>query len=138
MTAEELWRQSGINGKYDAWAFGDNADQLADLVQKGIKTATCSALCFYESEEEPLPQIGEYSVILNSNEEAVCIIRTTKVYVTSFDEISEEFAFKEGEGDRTLDYWRKVHQRFFSDELKSIGKTFNIGMKLVCEEFEVV
>lgn len=138
MTAEELWQRSGINGKYEAWAFGDSADQLADLVLKGIKTATCSALCTYEAKKQPLPQVGEYNIILNSSKQAVCITRTTKVYIASFDEIGEAFAFREGEGDRTLDYWRKVHQEFFSNELKTIGKAFHSDMKLVCEEFEVV
>lgn len=138
MTAEELWKRSGIKGKYDAWSFGDDADKLASLVKAGIKTATCSALCFYEFEEEPLPQVGGYNVILDSNEEAVCITRTTKVYVEKFNKISEDHAFKEGEGDRTLAYWRKVHQRFFTEELKTVGLSFDTKMKLVCEEFEVV
>ena len=52
MTAEEMWNQSGLTGEYDAWSFGDDADTLARLVKDGIKTATCSAYCFYELEEE--------------------------------------------------------------------------------------
>lgn len=138
MTAEELWKQTGIDANYEAWAFGDDANKLADLVKRGIKTATCSAYCFYELEDEPLPQVGEYSVILNANEEAVCIIRTTKVYVTSFDQIGEEHAFKEGEGDRSLEYWREVHEKFFTEELARINCSFDFEMKLVCEEFELV
>ncbi len=71
MTAEELWTKSGLDGEYEAWAFGGSPDELAQLVKNGIKTATCSAFCFYELEEEPLPQIGEYSIILDAKEEAV-------------------------------------------------------------------
>lgn len=138
MTAEELWRDSGLLGEYSAWAFGDDADRLAELVKAGIKTATSSAFCFYELEGEALPKEGEYSVILDSKEVAVCIIRTTRVYVTSFDQVSEGHAFKEGEGDRSLEYWRRVHERFFAEELKSIGQEFDERMSVVCEEFEVV
>ena len=138
MTAEELWEKSGINGTYEAWAFGGDQDDLAELVRKGIKTATASALCLYEAEGESLPKPGEYSVILDSDDNAVCIIRTTKVYVTPFDQVSEEHAFKEGEGDRSLDYWRKVHKDFFTEELQTIGMEFDIQMKVVCEEFELV
>ena len=98
MTAEELWKASGLEGEYSAWSFGDDADRLAELVRTGVKKATCSLLCFYESEGEPLPHAGEYSVILDSREEAVCIIRTTNVSVTTFDQVSEKHAFLEGEG----------------------------------------
>ena len=138
MTAEELWKESGLNGEYSAWAFGDDADQLAQFVRTGLKKATCSLLCFYESEGEPLPQTGEYSVILNSHDEAICIIRTTNVYITTFDKVSEKHAFLEGEDDRTLDQWKKTHQEFFTQELKTVGRSFSNTIELVCEEFEVV
>ncbi|MBQ7714473.1 MAG: ASCH domain-containing protein [Clostridia bacterium] len=138
MTAEELWKSSGIIGDYEAWSFGGDPDGSAELTEKGIKTATCSALCFYESENEPLPQVGEYSVILDSKDNAVCIIKITKVYVTSFDRVTEEHAFKEGEGDRSLAYWKRVHKEFFSEELRSVGRCFDTKMSIVCEEFERV
>ena len=111
MTAEELWKKSGFSGTYEAWPFGEAPDELADLVLKGIKTATCSAYELYQINNEPLPQVGDYSVILNSSEEAVCIIKTLKVYVTAFNQVSDEHAFKEGEGDRSLGYWRNVPRR---------------------------
>jgi len=129
---------SGLEGEYEAWAFGGDADKLAQLVKDGIKTATCSALVFYELENEELPQVGGYNIILDSEENAVCITRTTKVYVTTFDAVSEEHAFKEGEGNRSLEYWRKVHKKFFADELETINRQFNERIELVCEEFEVV
>jgi len=138
LTAEELWKRSGITGTYEAWAFGEAADKLAELVIRGIKTATCSAYDLYGIEGEPVPEAGEYSVILDSKDEAVCIIRTTKVTVIPFNLVSEEHAFKEGEGDRSLEYWREVHESFLSRELASVRLEFNEETKVVCEEFEVV
>ena len=138
MTPEELWERSGLAGTYEAWSFGEAPDKLADLVLQGIKTATCSAYDLYQINNEPLPQAGDYSVILNSSEEAVCIIKTIKVYVTEFKNVSEEHAFKEGEGDRSLEYWRKVHESFLNNELASVNKEFDESTKVVCEEFEVV
>ena len=138
MTAEELWEQSGLAGTYEAWAFGEAPDKLADLVVQGIKTATCSAYDLYRINNEPLPKEGDYSVILNSREEAVCIIQTRRVYVTEFDKVSEEHAFQEGEGDRSLEYWRKVHESFLTKELASVHRSFDRNTKVVCEEFEVV
>ena len=143
MTAQEMWerfvKEKNIeDAEYDAWAFGDDADKLADLVQCGIKTGTSSAYPLYEVENEPLPEASGYSVILNSKDEAICIIENTKVYVVPFCEVSSDHAFKEGEGDRSLTYWRRVHEEFFSECMEEAGLTFDENMKVVCEEFRVV
>ena len=136
MTAKELWEKSGLTGEYDAWSFGD--DELTELVKSGKKTATASAYDCYLAEDEELPEVGETSVLLDDNDEAVCIIRTSKVSVLPFNEVSEEHARKEGEGDCSLAYWKKVHKDFFQEELAEIGKAFYEEMMVVCEEFEVV
>lgn len=138
MTAEELWKRSGLSGEYTAWAFGGAPDKLAALVKSGIKTATCSALILYELENEPIPARGDHSVILDSAGRAVCIIRTNKVYIGPFACASEEHAFKEGEGDRSLEYWRRVHMDFFTEELGARDLVFDETTDLVYEEFEVV
>ena len=139
MTAEQMWEAytaaNQITDDFDAWAFGDDTDELARLVLEGTKTATASAYPLYELEGEELPEEGQYSVILNSREEAVCIIRTTKVFTVPFCDVDERQAFKEGEGDRSLSYWRKVHERFFREELQQAGLSFDDSMKVVCEEF---
>ena len=143
MTAEEMWERCFGNSEhsgeaYEAWAFGDDADKLAELVVQGIKTATSSAYELYAIENEALPEAGEYSVILDSHDNARCIIKTTKVYVTSFDKVSEAHAYKEGEGDRSLAYWREVHEKFFTDCFNEAGLSFSPAAEVVCEEFEVV
>ena len=138
MTAQEMWDRSGFQGNYQAWAFGGAPDKLAKLVMQGMKTATCSALALYEYENEEIPKAGDYSVILDSDGQAVCIIRTTKVYIETFDQVSERHAYLEGEGDRSLEYWRQVHEEFFTEELKTIQQNFDAKMELVCEVFEVV
>ena len=139
MTAEEMYEQCFGNSEgCDSWAFGDKADELAELVVQGIKTATSSAYDLYEVEGEALPEAGECSVIVDSHDEARCIIKTTKVYMTAFDKVSESHAYKEGEGDRSLAYWREVHEKFFTDCLKEVGLSFSSAMNVVCEEFEVI
>ena len=111
---------------------------LSDLVVKGIKTATSSGFVFYELENELLPKVGEYNIILDSKGEAVCIIKTIKVEVVPFCCISKEHAYKEGEGTKTLEYWRISHKDFFSKELFKFGLDFDENMKVVTEEFELV
>ena len=143
MTGKELWNQFKKKNNisdcdYEAWAFGVDADMLANLVLIGEKTATASAFPLYESEKEPLPEVGEYSIILDSKDNAVCIIKTAKVYVVPFKEVTAEHAYKEGEGDKSLEYWRAVHEKFFTDCLSEAGMLFSGDMKVVCEEFDVV
>lgn len=143
MTHQELWAAyKAVNPEagdgYEAWAYGADPDTLAELTRTGVKTATASAGPLYELEGEPLPAPGEYSVVLNSLEEAVCVIRTTRVYTVPFDQVGVEQAWREGEGDRSLAYWRKVHEEFFRAELVQAGLEFSPGMPVVCEEFEVV
>lgn len=143
MTAEELWseyaQKAGIgHTDYEAWAFGDEADELAALVVSGRKTATASAFPLYELEQESLPQEGEYSVILDSRDQAVCVIRTERVYLAPFREVGPEQARREGEGDRSLAYWRQVHETFFTEELAGAGLRFTPELPVVCEEFRRV
>ncbi len=143
MTAEELWSrylqaEGRKGGEYSAWAFGGAPDELARLVLEGTKTGTASAFPLYELENEPIPQAGEHSVVLDSHDNALCVIETTRVYVVPFREVSPEHAFKEGEGDRSLAYWRQVHTDFFTGEMTEAGLVFTEDMPVVCEEFKVV
>ena len=143
MTAKELWnefvKENGpLDCEYEAWAFGVDADLLAQLVASGEKTATASAFPLYEVDGDPLPCAGEYSVILDSSDRAVCIIRTDKVTVVPFNQVTVEHAFREGEGDKSLDYWRDVHKKVFTEWMSESGLEFTEDMPVVCEEFSVV
>ena len=135
---EAYSQKENIQADYEAWSFGADADALAELVQQGIKTATASAYPLYELEGEPLPQEGEYSVILDSQNNAVCIIQTERVFVVPFRDVEERQAWKEGEGNRSLAYWREVHRKFFVSCMQEAGLSFDEDMCVVCEEFKKV
>ena len=143
MTEKELWKEfitkNNIDDcEYEAWSFGAEPDLLAELVASGEKTATSSAYPLYALENEPLPKVGVHDVILDSKGEAVCVIQTKKVYVIPFKEVTAEHAYKEGEGDKSLDFWRKVHEKFFTECMEEVDLKFTSDMEVVCEEFEVV
>lgn len=143
MTHQELWAAyKTVNPEagedYEPWAYGADPDTLAELTRTGVKTATASAGVWYEGGDEPMPKAGEYNVILNSRDEAVCVTHTTRVYTMPFCEVTAGHAYKEGEGDRSLAYWRKVHEDFFRAELEEAGLEFSPSMPVVCEEFEMV
>ncbi|QTD42563.1 ASCH domain-containing protein [Sporosarcina sp. Te-1] len=119
-----------------AWMFGDSPDELAQKVLSGKKTATCSAYALYEVQNEPLPQLNEYSIILNSLEEPVAMIKTTDVSLIPFCDVEEEFALAEGEG--SYEEWKQIHERYFKEEMGKVGLPFSNEMLLVCERFVLV
>ena len=143
MTPQEMWNKykqinPSIGDEIDAWAFGVEPDLLADLVLRGEKTATASAYDLYALEVESLPQEGTFDIILDSQNQAVCIVEITGVSVEPFNQVSAQHAYKEGEGDKTLTYWRQVHEDFFTDCLGQAGLTFTPNSKVVLEEFRKV
>lgn len=126
---------------YTSWHFDvteDSANSLLQLVLTGSKRATASLPWTFEFDGQPIPVVGDYSIITDWNGIAHCIIQTTKHKVFPFDQVSEEFARKEGEGDLTLAYWHKAHQHFFSHECARIGRKFSEDIPVLCEEFELI
>ena len=121
-----------------AWQFGTEPDELARLVVKGKKTATCSLYKLYEIEGEPLPQVGLHQVILDSTDQPVAMIKITEVSLTPMQEVPLDFALVEGEGDGSYKYWWNGHIKFFKSLAEEFDITFDIRDLLVCERFEVV
>ena len=135
-------RESGLDiPEYDAYSYGypEQADEILEALLRGDKRATTSLRCLYDLENEPLPQVGQYSVILDSQERPRCITRITKIEITPFRDISEEYALIEGEGDKSLQYWKNAHREVFTRECREAGGIqFREDMECVCEHFEVV
>lgn len=140
MNAQEMCKLYGGEGPCESTMFGEEeeADKLAALILQRKKRATASAYYWYESGEEKMPEPGALCVVLDSRNSAVCIIRTTRVYITEFRNVSSEHAALEGEGDLSLEYWKQEHRRFFTEDLAEAGRNFSEDMKVVCEEFEKV
>ncbi|MDY7101045.1 MAG: GNAT family N-acetyltransferase [Actinomycetota bacterium] len=141
-SAPVLWAEftaaTGFDGPHSAWAFGGDddpalADELVGLVLTGTKRATASLPTLYEREGEPLPAPGDHSVLLDGRGRARCVIETTEVEVRPFGEVDERFAADEGEGDRTLAWWRDAHRRFFGSQ----GTVVDDATPVVCERFEL-
>ena len=118
------------------WAFGDSkemANELCALILAGKKTATSTALYSYELDNQPVPEPGNRSVVLDGDGQARCVIECVSAEAVPFDEVDEEFASDEGEGDLSLKHWRKSHQAFFERQ-----GYFAPDMLLVCERFRLV
>ena len=145
MTAGDLWKAYVDNGnkdeKHESWAFcggGKEADELLSLVKEGKKRGTASSLIAYSVENEPVPKVGDKSIILDSKNRAHLIIVTRKVTVTPFLQVHPYHGYLEGEGDRTLKFWREVHEIFFKPDYEAAGKDFDPMGEVVLEEFDVI
>ncbi|WP_425956492.1 ASCH domain-containing protein [Xylanimonas sp. McL0601] len=124
-----------------AWSFGDSpqlADELLRLVLARVKTATAGAVWEYEAADEPLPRKGSLSIVLDGAGEPGALIRTTVVEVVRFEAVTEEHAFLEGEGDRSLEEWRESHETYWRRTLPPTGHEFRPDMDIVCERFELL
>ena len=123
----------------EGWGDGpEMADELGTLIAQGTKTGTCSAVWEWEAEGEAIPQQGIITVVLDGEGEPLCIVETTEVTIRNYNEVDADFARSEGEGDLSLEYWRKAHKNFFSRTLPKIGREFSEEMPLVCERFRLI
>jgi uncharacterized protein YhfF len=126
-----------MENQLQIWSFSDNkveSDYLFDLVEKGIKTATCE---LYISDEQ-LSDDQTVSILTNWDKTKSIKVKTTKLYKIKLKDVTGEHAFLEGEGDRSLEYWIKVHKKFFKKECKRYNIKFNKDIEIVCEEFEII
>lgn len=125
----------------EAFFFDDNepsANALAALVVSGRKRATAGLLWAYEAEDKRAPEPGDMSIVTDFHGKFVCVIETTRVDVVPFCEVSAEFAATEGEGDGSLEYWRRAHEAFFGRECQRIARPPQADVPVVCERFELV
>lgn len=144
---KEFWQvfcqKRGINPQchVEVYAFGMDArqaDDLATLVNQGIKTATTSAYDIYAPEER-FPQVGDYNIILDGQDQPVCVTCTVVTETVAYANISAEHAYHEGEGDRSLAYWKAVHEEFFQEEYAQAGQVFDPQTaRCYCEVFEKI
>lgn len=129
-----------VNPHIEAGIAGNKeiADDLLQLYLDGKKSAGSGLVKDYEIAGDPLPQIGNFWIILDSNKEPKCIVKTVRVEKYQFDQVPEEVAIAEGEGDLSLEYWRKAHIGFFTQFLQDWGISNLDKEILVTEFYEVV
>jgi uncharacterized protein YhfF len=116
----------------ESFAFGDSpalADALLALVLAGAKTATCWAA----SEGDKGVEVGKRWIVKDGQGRARAVLETVEITRRRFEEVDEGFAFDEGEGDRSLAWWRRAHTNYFTRR-----NEFAPGMEVYCERFRLV
>jgi uncharacterized protein YhfF len=123
------------------FSFGDSpalADELAALVVSGRKQATATLAIQFAVEGAPVPAAGDVSIVTRGDGTPVAAIETTDVRVVPFDRVDAAFAHAEGEGDRSLAWWRAAHTAYFGRVLAPLGRSFDGASLVVCERFRLV
>jgi uncharacterized protein YhfF len=121
--------------------FGDSvelADELIELVVSGPKRATASALVQYEVEGASPQWPGSLWIAPDGAGQARAVLQTTEIRVGPLNSVDYSFAWDEGEGDRTREWWLDAHEWYFRRYLPTIGVTFDPAMAAVFERFDVV
>jgi len=116
----------------DSFAFGDSpalADELLKLVLVGKKTATSWAA----SEGAKGVEVGKRWIVKDGQGRPRAILETVELMRRRFRDVDADFAYEEGEGDRSLEFWRRAHTNYFTRR----GE-FSPDMELYCERFRLV
>ena len=112
--------------------FGDGpelADELLDLILIGKKRATC----WSAAQGVKGTVAGGRWVVEDGQARPRAVLETVALSQRRFDQVDADFAAAEGEGDRSLAYWRDAHQAYFT---KNGG--FAPDMLLWCERFALI
>lgn len=126
---------------YEALSFGttpQEADKILVLVLQGTKTATSMSLWELELQGKTLWNVGDEHIVLDGAGNPRCIIQTTELRITPFQDVDAQFAYGYGEGDQTLTWWRKEMWTYYVEDCQRLGKQAREDMPLICERFKVV
>ncbi len=126
---------------FQAWFFGDStalAHQLVELVLHGPKRATAGLGWSNDAVPHLAPIPDGYSVVTEFDGTPRAVIRTTWLDRRPFRDVDAQFAWDEGEGDRTLPDWKDGHWRYFSRECEALGRAMSEDAPVCLERFELL
>lgn len=129
------------SGRVRADGYGDSpalSEALLELIALGRKRAGTSLLWACETDGQSIPSRGDIEIVVDHLNEPALVTRVIDVSVMAYNEVTAEYAAVEGEGDGSLDYWRKAHWAFFSRECGRIGREPTQTMPVVCSVFELL
>lgn len=112
------------------------AEEGAGLILAGIKTATSSA--FWDYPDGRMPFVGALSVLLDGRDQPVAIVETTSVRPVRYCDVTAAMAWDYGEGERTLDAWRRHTGGWFRAKAAREGQHFDDETIILWETLAVV
>ncbi|MFZ9819115.1 MAG: GNAT family N-acetyltransferase, partial [Ilumatobacteraceae bacterium] len=102
---------------------GESRARLVDFIISGNKRATAGLLHDYTKEGEPVEHVGECLAMVDNDGKHVATLHVTRVEITRFADVPDEFALAEAEGDLNaadfrashLDYWTRAGEEITDD-----------------------
>ncbi|MFM8248396.1 MAG: GNAT family N-acetyltransferase [Acidimicrobiaceae bacterium] len=113
---------------------GESRARLIDFIVNGNKRATAGLLDDYAKESEPVESLGECLAMLDNADKHVATLRVTRVEVSRFIDVPDEFALAEAEGDLNAADFRASHNDYWS----RIGETITDETQIVQIYFELL
>ena len=113
---------------------GESRARLIDFIVNGNKRATAGLLDDYAKESEPVESVGECLAMLDNDNQHVATLRVTRVEVSRFIDVPDEFALAEAEGDLNAADFRASHSEYWS----RIGETVTDETQIVQVYFELL
>ena len=113
---------------------GESRARLIDFIVNGNKRATAGLLGDYAKESEPIESVGECLAMLDNNDQHVATLRVTRVEVSRFIDVPDEFALAEAEGDLNAADFRASLSEYWS----RIGETVTDETQIVQVYFELL
>lgn len=122
---------------------GPLRDRLVAAILSGAKTSTSALLAGYAQDDEPLPEVGRLSAVLDSAGRRVAVIEVTEVRVVRLGDVDLQHALDEGEGYESVGQWRSGHEEFWHSaevrgEMGDPDFTVDDDTLIVAERFRLV
>ena len=122
---------------------GSLRDRLVAAVLSGAKTTTTGLVRGYELDGEPLPEVGDRLVVVDSRDRPVATIELTDVRVVRLADVDLRHVLDEGEGDESVAQWRAGHEGFWHSEevraeLGDPGFTVDDDTQVLTQRFRLV
>ena len=113
---------------------GESRTRLVDFIVNGNKRATAGLLHDYAKEGEPVEHVGECLAMVDNDGIHVATLRVTRVEITRFADVPDEFALAEAEGDLNAADFRVSHREYWT----RVGEVVTDDTQVVQVYFDVL
>lgn len=113
--------------------------RLAAMIAAGAKRAVAAPLRYFgEDGQEPLPAAGNHALLLDHSHRPRLIWRTASVTVGALASVTEEFAWRDGDGGGSREGWLALARALLGEQGRLRGFEVHDGLETVFETLEVV